>query len=360
MSDKIKKIIKKYLGGESPSPLSLRSQLTRIIILCCVLVCVLIATGILILLLNKGEEKKLETPIIKVEQLYNGTVLESTEIDGAVSYEFELTNIKTNIKENLPLFSSNIVELKSYLNKVGEFSVRVRAIAKNDKLTSDYSNSVNFINYKQLETPQIDIKNLVKENESSLLYKTNEDISDDVISWNSIDNASYYLVRYGANIENETINTETISNTDGMINFSLSKIYKNGTGSYQISVIAMPEESSYYLASEYQKIITVEYYSKQDDVVSSNYNKETKNLEFSLNSNSIYGNEFEVYLIYVNETKEHKIYLDKCEKSTNGNVITLKTNLTQIDCGNIISMKIKALGDGKYSTDSNLVDVTIN
>lgn len=60
MSDKIKRIIKKYLGGESPSPLSLRSQLTRIIILCCV-VTVCIQTLVMVVLLCRQyvrEERK--------------------------------------------------------------------------------------------------------------------------------------------------------------------------------------------------------------------------------------------------------------------------------------------------------------
>jgi len=77
MSDKIKKIIKKYLGGESPSPLSLRSQLTRIIILCCV-VTVCIQTVVMVAMLCRQyvrEERKnvvyiLESVNDKVEYMF--------------------------------------------------------------------------------------------------------------------------------------------------------------------------------------------------------------------------------------------------------------------------------------------------
>lgn len=364
-SIEIKKEKVKKVKTPKQKNISRKSSKKKLII---ILVCVIVLAaggGVAgwFLLGNKGNDNKLQTPTLKVEQLYNGTVLEASKIESAVSYEFELTNLSDNSKENLPLFSKNVVELKSYLSKVGSYSVKVRALGKTTKAHSDYSEPVTFKNYKQLQTPQIDVLNMNVNSENSLLYKTNEDtapegITNDKISWSAVANADYYVVRYGANIENETINTIIVDKQDGMVNFDLNKIYNNGTGSYQISVVAMPAEDSYYLASEYQKIVTVEYYSQRDDIEEADYNKETKILEFRLDSDKmLYGNEFEVYLTYANETKEHKIYLDKCEKVDN---LTYRTSLYQIDNGNVVSIRIKTLGDGRYSTDSNAIDVTIN
>lgn len=331
-----------------------------IIALCVFVVVAGIAGGITVMVLkNKQDNTKLATPALKVEQLYNGTVLESTNIKGAVKYEFEVEYKENNKKTTIPS-TSNTVELKNFLSQVGEYSVKVRVFGKGKGSTSDYSPVISFENYLQLETPKIFLNNVERDSENNLLYKTNDNLADDNITWDAVENASKYEVRYGANVENASIKVEEIEASQGLMGFPLSKIYKYGTGSYQISIIAIPEEGSNYLQSEYEKIVTLEYYAKQDKVVEAKYDKETKDFEFKLSLNANYGNEFMLSLTYLNQTKEHKVYLDKCTKETSGDYIIVKTNLGQIDAGNLISMNIKTLGDGKYSTDSENTQVTFN
>lgn len=353
-SKKQPKTPKKQKEPKVKKPLSKTALIILSVIATVVLALIVVIAGLM--LKNIAYNRKLSAPSLTVEQLYNGTVLEVSKIDGAVSYEFEIKKLSDNTISTIKS-SSNILELNSYLNQVGEYSVKVRALGRGSGATSDYSETVEFDNYKQLSKPQIFINNLDKQNNT--LYKTNSQTNDDTISWNSVANASKYIVRYGVNLSNGTIASMEQAQKQGEVVFDLSKIYKNGPGSYQISVIAVPENNSYYLQSDYEQIITVEYYASMDNVSVAKYNKTTKALSFELLVGSNYGNEFSLSIISQSGTTEHKIYLDKCNVTENNSMVVVTTSLEQIELPENFEMKLTTIGDGRFSTNSEPASVII-
>ena len=346
---KQKKEDKKVKKSEvSKKPKNKRKKI--IFALCAVATLAVIGAVVGIVLVNNQNNQKLETPNLEVAQLYNRTILKTTEISGAVSYEFEVTS-KSGSKTSLTS-TSNVIELSSYLNQAGEFSVRVRAFGKGSGATSDFSNIVDIVNYVQLKAPKIFVNNLISSNE---VYKTNDNLADDILVWNDVPNAEYYLVRYGAD------KTEKIQSGNGSSTFNLNTIYKYGAGVYQISVIAVPSEDSYYTNSEPEKVITIEYYDKQSKVTNLDYNSETKNLTFEILIDSNYGNEFDLYITQVGaQATEYKVYLNECETVEEDGILKVTANLSHIVKGDLQEISIITLGDGVYSQNSEPAQLTIS
>ena len=168
-------------------------------------------------------------------------------------------------------------------------------------------------------------------------------------------NAEYYLVRYGAD------KTEKIQSGNGSSTFNLNTIYKYGAGVYQISVIAVPSEDSYYTNSEPEKVITIEYYDKQSKVTNLDYNSETKNLTFQILIDSNYGNEFDLYITQVGaQATEYKVYLNECETVEEDGILKVTANLSHIVKGDLQEISIITLGDGVYSQNSEPAQLTIS
>lgn len=308
---------------------------------------------------DKENNRKLETPVLEVVQLFNGTVLETNALKGATKYEFLVTDGTGNSNTFTSL--TNTLELNKYLKQAGDFSVKARALGKGKGATSDYSDVVSFTNYITLDAPVIHIGNMDKilDRGKVIGYKNNTDLTDDVVSWDAIKNASKYYVRYGVDLTNNTVKYEEVPATLGVVSFSLSNIYKYGTGKYQISVVAVPEAGSYYLQSGYQEIISIEYFAKQPAVSDAEYNKETKTLTFKLPETASDSLELDLFVTYATSTKHHKIYLNDTIKTVSGGYINVSCNLQQIAVGDIISMTIVTLSDGVYSTNSDAATVEI-
>lgn len=327
-----------------------------------------IAFGVIVLgggitagvLVNQANNKKLLTPTLSVIQLYNGTILDIEYQAGVTRYEFVITDATG--KTNTYTSKESTLEMSHYLNQPGNFSVKARVYGKGSGATSDYCSAISFTNYVQLETPNVFINNLDKILSDGVVqgYKNNTNLADDTISWDSVKNASKYYVRYGVDTtKNVVVYEEVIPQSEGTISFPLSKIYEKGTGRYQISVIAIPAENSNYLKSNYEQIYSVEYYAKQSKVENANYNKETKTLTFALPVAN-FGSEYDLFISYASETKEHKIYLEQAEVSTSNGVTFVTCSLQQIASGDILSMTIVTLSDGAYSTNSEAAIVNIN
>ena len=314
-----------------------------------------------VFILKELRVPKLSAPTIKVVQLFNGTVLQASSIEEAIAYEFEITNHAN--KTSTYRSSKNSLELRTYLNQGGEYSVRVRALGESKRATSEYSEKLSFTNYVQLKTPRIYVNNLT-ETETKNLYKSDETIAqtNDTITWESVDNADRYLVRYGVDLDNDSITSEEVLSVQGTVTFNLSKIYAKGTGVYQISIVAVPLEGSYFLQSDYEKIVTIEYYSKQTKVSGAKFNKTTKQLSFSLPYGSLYGNELELHISYISGKADstHKIYLSECQTENIFGKLNVTLTLSQLNVSDIYAMAIITLSDGTFSTDSDPSLVTIN
>lgn len=311
------------------------------------------------ILINNKNNKKLPTPTLEVIQLYNGTVLKASDIANSTAYEFEIINNAGKV--NTYKVSSSSLELYSYLNQGGAYSVRVRVYGKGAGATSNYSSKVNFTNYVQLKTPKVYINNLDEVIGKENAYKTNSNLTDDTITWDNITGADKYLVRYGADVSTDTIQSEEVLATGETITFNLSKIYAKGSGVYQISVVAVPSSSTYYLQSNYENIITLEYFAQQTPASNVVFNKTKKEITFSFVNGSNYGNELSLNISYTSNLGEtsHKIYLNQCKKEIVGGKVNYTATLTQINTLNIFAMTLVTLSDGIYSTNSSPAVVTI-
>ena len=308
-------------------------------------------------LINQANNIKLLTPEVSVVQLYNGTIVETQAQDGATKYEYVITD--PTGKQSKIEYSSNRLELNRYFNQAGQFSVKIRVFGKGAGATSDYSKIIQFENKVQLSAPDVHVNNLEKIMSGSAIigYKNNTNIADDTLTWDPIKNASKYYVRYGVDLSTNTVKHIEVDGTSGQVSFNLSKIYEKGTGRYQISVIAVAEDGSYYLNSDYQEVINIEYYAKQDPVYDLAYNKTTKILSFKINENSNHGSEFDLFISYADGTKSHKIYLDQANVSISGGVIAVSCSLSQVANAEILSLSVVTLSDGEYSTDSESVEL---
>ncbi len=350
----------KNVKNKEPKNKKTRKKLTKkgIVLLVVVIIAILgIGGGVAgMVIVNNANNKKLLTPSISVVQLYNGTVLEVEAEERATKYEFVITDGSN--KQNTFTTTTNTIELNQYLSQAGTYSVKARVYGRGSGATSDFSESKSFVNYIALATPNIFINNMDKilEGGVELGYKTNTNKEDDTITWESVKNASKYYVRYGVDGQTNEVKYVEVPATTGVVTFSLSNIYTNGTGKYLISVIAVPEggEDCYYLESGYQKLVSIEYYEKQSSPTSVTYNKTTKELQFTLDENGLFGSEFDLFITYIDgTTKEHKIYLDNSIVEKNGGIVTVKCSLEQVASGDISSIAIVTLSDGSYSTDSD-------
>ena len=308
-----------------------------------------------LVVMNAENNKKLLTPTISVVQLFNGTVLEVEPQEKATKYEFVITD--GNNKKSTFTTTTNSIELKQYLSQAGVYSVKARVYGVGGGATSDFSAEKSFVNYITLATPNIFINNMDKilEGGVEIGYKTNTNKEDDTITWEAIKNAGKYYVRYGVDSQTTNVKYLEVEAANGVVTFPLSRIYAEGTGKYLISVVAVPEggDDCYYLESDYQKLISIEYYEKQSAPTFVVYDKQTKELRFTLNANGLYGSAFDLLINYIDgTTKEHKIYLKDANVETSGNVVTVKCNLEQVASGDITSIAIVTLSDGPYSTDS--------
>lgn len=351
---------KKIAETKEPKQKKARKKLTKKGVILLVVICVAllgIGGGVAgMVIMNNANNKKLLTPSISVVQLYNGTVLEVKAEDRVTRYEFVITDENNN--QSTITTTTNTVELSQYLSQAGTYSVKARVYGAGSGATSDFSESKSFVNYVALATPNIFINNMDKilEGGVELGYKTNTNKEDDTITWEAVKNASKYYVRYGVDGQTNQVKYVEVPASAGVVTFSLSSIYANGTGKYLISVIAVPEggDGCYYLESGYQKLVSIEYYEKQSAPTSVTYNKTTKELQFTLDENGLFGDEFDLFITYIDgTTKEHKIYLNISTVENNGGVVTIKCSLQQVASGEIVSIAIVTLSDGAYSTDSD-------
>lgn len=289
---------------------------------------------------------KLETPIYQVCKRNNGTILNIDKVEGAYSYEITITNSenKTAVFQS----KNNIVELKSYLNKAGEYSLKIRALGKTQKATSDYSEESQIVNYITLDTPNV--------------FK-----DGNVISWNPIDKAVEYKVFYKADITLDTVSFITIPQNDILISFDLEQLNNFGPSYYPVSVQAITS-SAYYLDSDYSNIIDYEYYGKLQNPIQPKLTLSSKILTFTLLNNKYKSTKYKLLITIENSgeylTMTYVIFLNEVDSFDvnyeNQSATKYLVNLTELTSGEIQNATICALSDSKYSTDSDIINVTIN
>lgn len=289
---------------------------------------------------------KLETPVYQVYKRNNGTILNIDKVEGAYSYEISISNSenKTAVFQS----KNNIVELKSYLNKAGEYSLKIRALGKTQKATSDYSEESQIVNYITLNTPNV--------------FK-----DGNVISWNPVDKAVEYKVYYKADITLDTVSFITVPQNDTLISFDLEQLNNFGPSYYPVCVQAITS-SAYYLDSDYSNVIDYEYYGKLQNPIQPKLTLSSKILTFTLLNNKYKSTKYKLLITIENSgeylTMPYVIFLDEVDSfdtSHEGQSATkYSVNLTELTTGEIQNATICALSDSKYSTNSDIINITIN
>lgn len=289
---------------------------------------------------------KLETPVYNVDTPQVGTIITIEKVDGAYSYEITITNSenKTAVFQS----QNNIVELKSYLNKAGEYSLKIRALGKTAKATSDYSEESQIVNYVTLDTPNV--------------FK-----DGNVISWNPVDKAVEYKVYYKADITLDTVSFITVPQNDTLISFDLEQLNNFGPSYYPVCVQAITS-SAYYLDSDYSNVIDYEYYGKLQNPIQPKLTLSSKILTFTLLNNRYKSTKYKLLITIENSgeylTMPYVIFLDEVDSfdaSHEGQSATkYSVNLTELTTGEIQNATICALSDSKYSTNSDIINITIN
>lgn len=176
------------------------SKKNKIIIsILCAMIAALLAANIVLLVLKFNTNAKLETPtkpiVLQSENLIS---IETSKIENAENYTYEITtangnNVLTFERESNILildFLNESENLKEDFNIAGIYHVRIFASSRNDK--SYYSPVVSFERNLKLNTPN--------------LSKTNSELS-----WNSVNNAEFYEIFVSSNEGNKIYTTSKTS-----------------------------------------------------------------------------------------------------------------------------------------------------
>lgn len=228
--------------------------------------------------------KKLSVPYVYGISQY---VLKFQEIQNAIGYKIYLIDKDDNQTVINQIFTSNSVDISSYLIKegvYGKYYVKVQAIAGANTGYSDSnlsSQTVEVIHTKQLDKPDV--------NETSISIDANGYY---YLNFNNISRASYYeiiikqnLIRVEADRQNYKINLTN---------------YMQTAGEYPIVVRALPDPTDNdYLSSETEFTYTL---TKKLDVVNAeivyNENDSTYTLVFDRQTNA---NSYKISIIKFND-----------------------------------------------------------
>ena len=327
----------------SKKPKKVKKQLSKtakllIIIFVCLAVIGGAVTGLC--LYFKSINKKLVTPTYQVIQRQTGTIISIDKIENATAYEIEIDSGSNQFKFTS---TSNVIELKSYFNQPGTFTVKVRALGKTQKATSDFAIEQVLKNYVKLETPNV--------------FR-----AGNIISWNPVENAKEYRVYYKANLNTGAIEYKVVEQNDLLIEFDLEQLNSFGAGLYPVCVEAIADSESYYLNSETSSTIDYVYTQVLAKPLSVTYHKLTKTLSFSVLKGNNNASHFKVAFTFTSDysTKEFTLVASEleCQENASG-IITYTANFADFIENEVLNGSIFAVSDNIYQTNSEKVNVSM-
>lgn len=332
-----------------------KSKAKRALILCSIfLILILGFGGACGFLYYRKISVKLQTPTINIEKVSDEKIiLEASQVANAVGYEFVVS-----IDDAKPIILKSEKNRKELdLTSFKKIEAKVRCLGKIGKAHSNYSEEELETNKIKLQMSTVFVNGLteIKENEKVVSYKTSKDLySDDNITWEAVSNAKEYRIYYGVDIEKSEVKFKT---TQKCV-YNLSEILKeNGAGLYNISVVAIPENSDYYMASEPSDMKVIEYYTQQESIIFADLKE---NNVLTIYTDLLFNaNQFSLSFNYgiINGVVEHKLVVEDLikEELLYGGKLSLKftVNITEFLKNDLESLSIIVLGDGKYSTNSS-------
>lgn len=336
----------KVKAEKKPKEKKLRKKLSKkaIIIICSFAVVFAIVVTILAFYIKKINTK-LAMPSCSVVQLQSATIINIDKVENAFAYEICITKEGTNAPTTFKTVNT-VIELKSFLNQPGQFSVKVRALGKTENATSDYSESVSITNYLTLKTPNV--------------FKDGT-----ILSWNPVEKAVKYKLFYRANLDSDLVDFIELDQNENLITFDLSLLNQYGPGLYPISVQAICGDEPYYLDSACSSIINYEYYAQLQEPAKANLNMTSKTLTFMLYKQAYLPTQFKLSVLLEGsyETEEYIIYTQELLGEdvifNNFDAIKFSANLCDIISSEIVSATLTSITDNQYATNSNVCEVEI-
>lgn len=326
-----------------------KKKINKLMVILLIVVVVILAVVITCLSLYiKKITTKLATPTYEIYQRDVGTIINIDKVDNALGYE--ITMCKEGLSDAIFKSTSTVVEIKSYLNKAGEFNVKIRALGKTDKATSDYSEIKTVVNNIALDTPNV--------------FR-----DGNIISWNPVAKAVNYKIYYGVNFNADTVSYKIVEQNNNIINFDLTTLNEYGAGAYPIYVQAITDEQ-FYLNSGYSKTIVYEYYEKTQDVLQPIFNLSSKKLTFMLDKSKYIPNSCLVEFLLEKNSGDvshlkikHLIMLNELEKiETTYNsldVVKYVADFKELIDGDVVNITITSVADNSYLQDSNKIIVVV-
>ena len=311
--------------------LSKKTKITILSILLAVVCCAFVIT-LIVLLVPKAN--KMDAPTIQIYSLSNQTILHVDENEDAVLYEFY---IQKKGETNIAYLSSqtNEVSIKSKLSTPGEYYIWARYGGKNSKETSNDSEKYTYYYYEYLDTPKV--------------YVSSDSLT---MTWLKVVNAKEYRVYYG--IDDQELSYFTVaqpSSTTTNVIFDFAEFNNVSAGNYTLYVQAVADENNYYKSSELSQPILYANRTKLADVQSATYNRENGMLRFTVDTSKTTTKHFE---IVVNENEIFGFVADSINEEYTFDLTPYLKKGVEVS-----SVKIKALGDGDYITDSEYITAGI-
>lgn len=223
------------------------SKKSKIILICLAVAIVIVAAVVIpIAVLKFGSTPQLKTPSQpEVFVNENLIVIETSKIDGAKKYIFEIT-VPSNPEKTLSFeHESNVLTLdfigqssalKSSFDFAGIYSVRCYAIAENEQNNSLKSNPKNFVRQLTLQSTE-----LVRKNGSFI--------------WESVNHADYYELVITSNNSTNTKIVVAENSADGIQSITLASLkeeFNLEANQYSINIRAC-SNNSYYNSSLYSQ-----------------------------------------------------------------------------------------------------------
>ena len=312
--------------------------------------------------LLKNNFKKLETPTFEIVQLINNdTIINVEKVDGAKEYKYFIFDGNKN-EIFSQSFTDNHLALKTILSDAGLYYVKVQAIGQKQEQNSDISDEKPVINRVRVSSVNVFVNGLdeIYNGNSFVGYKNNSDLSDDNLTWAADDNVQLYRVCYGADSASEQLLTIDVIAAGTTVVFPLSSIYQFGGGIYNLSVIAIAQNGSYYLNNNLMfngnENVTLKYYEIMNAPTNLMYNSTTKVISFSFDRPTQFLGEFEVTLTYTNKTETFNVLASDVYNSTQNKY---QINLTGVADDGFGRISIKAKGYGEYLIDSYLTIINV-
>ena len=330
---------KKQKNNKTKKPF--KWKLFLLILIPCLLLIISLSTFLTLYI--KDINTKLATPTYEIYQRQTGTIISIDKINKAISYEINVYEQET--LKAVFISDNNLVELKTFLNQPGEFTIKIRALGKTEKATSDFSEEKSLINIITLSTPQI--------------FKDNN-----IITWNPILHAEKYLLFYCADLEADELKSIEIPQNEGLISFDLSALNIYGPGLYPVCVQAITN-LEYYKNSEYSNVINYEYFAELQNPIMPELNMEENILSFMLSKDSYIPNSFKVRVTLENNNQlvEYTVFTNEinCEEIIYNTKTYLKytANLKEMINDKILKATMFAVSDSSYSTNSDIIDINL-